>query len=548
MNSQYILYHNVRVPMRDGITLAADVYLPGDKSGPFPVILSRSPYGGTQGLQDTSWCKKGYAVVWVDCRGRFLSDGECTPWYAELEDGYDTLEWLSAQTWCNGNVGMVGGSYPGGTQVFAAASGHPALKAVAPSALSSNLIDTYYTHGVLELSFMASWHIGMCSKYITPAPNPNWAELRKGLPVASLDERAGIPCKSWKKIVSAPDPADPFWQKQSLKTHAKNVHTPFFIQTSYFDLLGRRGPGLYMDLINDPATPESFKKHSWMRIGPWGHGVNTPEGDFSFGKDAMITEEMEVNFLESLLTGKDPATDAKPARIQYFTMGENKWHDTDVWPIEGTTDTPFYFAGNGKANSVKGDGYLMREEPKIPFPADHFTYDPMNPVPTCGGRMVGTGGQRDQSEVEQRKDVLVYTSPLLAEDMTVTGMVKARLVVGSSAPDTDFTVKLVDVRPDGKAYNVCDTIYRMRYRNGYADPQMMRPGETYTVEFDVDFTSYQFKSGHALRVEISSSNFPHYERNLNTEKIPAFETDPKIAEQTVYHEPGKASCIILPVV
>ena len=548
MKAEYIHYHNVRIPMRDGVTLAADVYLP-DAEGAFPVILNRSPYGGTQGLQATGRLKNGYAVVWVDCRGRFLSEGVCSPWRAEIDDGYDTLEWLAAQPWCDGNVGMVGGSYPGGTQLFAAASGHPALKAIAPSAISSRLYEVYYTHGVLELSFMPPWHIGMCSRDIKPAPNPDWNKVREGFPVCEMDTRAGMPCESWRKVASTPDPDDPFWKQQTLKPYAANMKAPFFIQTSYFDLLGRKGPEIYTDLMNDPATPESWKKYSWMRFGPWGHGVDVKEGEYTFGDGSIVTEDLELDFLDSLLMRKkEPDTLGQPGRIHYFTMGENRWHDTDVWPVEGTVDTPFYLGSGGGANTLRGDGFLSRILPAEPMPADHFTYDPLNPVPTCGGRMVGTGGQKCQSEVEQRKDVLVYTSPALADDLTVTGVIRARLFVSSDAPDTDFTVKIADVRADGRPYNVCDTIYRMRYRNGYARPEMMKPGEICEVEFDVDFTSYMFRKGHAVRVEISSSNFPHYERNLNTEKLPAMETEPRIANQTVHHGPETPSCVILPVV
>ncbi len=545
MESQYIHYHNVRIPMRDGITLAAAVYLPGNKPGPFPVILNRSPYGGTSGLQYTGQCSNGYAVVWVDCRGRFLSEGKCEPWQNEVNDGYDTLEWLAKQEWCDGNVCMQGGSYPGSTQLAAAASGHKVLKAIAPSAISDTIYDTYYTNGVLELSFMPSWHIGMGTRAF-PTP-PNWGKLRQEFPVATLAERAGVKDEAWDDIVNNPDPAAPFWQKQKWSNYAKNMHTPALIQTSYFDLLGRRGPEIYMDLMKNPDTPESFKKHSWLRIGPWGHGVNVKEGEYSFGADSLVTEKEENDFLFSLTQGKTPELDNAPGRIIYFTMGENKWHYTNEWPLKDTVDTPFYFGSKGNANTLKGDGFLSRVE--LPeTPADQYTYDPMDPVPTCGGRMVGSGGQKNQSEVEMRKDVLVYTSPALAEDLTVTGIVKARLFVSSSAPDTDFTVKLVDVQADGRPMNICDTIYRMRYRKGYTKVEMMKAGEVYEVEFDVDFTSYMFKKGHCVRVEISSSNFPHYERNLNTEKMPAKETEPAIANQTVYHGGAKPSCIILPVV
>ncbi len=543
MNFQYVHYHNIRIPMRDGITLAADLYLP-DAPGPFTTVLSRSPYGGTSALQDTTHCKNGRAVLWVDCRGRFLSDGKCVPAQSEIEDGYDTLEWIAQQTWSNGKAVMVGGSYPAQTQLAAAASGHPALAAAAPSAISVNMYDAYYTNGVLELSFMPSWFIGMCSRDIKPPVPPNFKELIKDLPVCNLGDRAGMPCPPWEWIAHNPDPGKDFWQKIDLRKYAKKLNTPFFIQGSYFDLLGRTTPQIYTDLMTNPDTPEHFKKYTFMRLGPWGHGVNVQEGEYTYGEESMATEEPELDFLFSLTEGKDPKNMKK---IQYFTMGENKWHETDVWPIEGTTETPFYLNSRGNANTAKGDGCLTREAPACDLPADSFAYDPMNPVPTCGGRMVGCGGQRCQSEVEARKDVLIYTTPPLAEDLTVTGNIRARLFVQSSAPDTDFTVKLVDVQADGRPLNVCDTIYRMRYRNGFSNPEMMQADQIYCVEFPVDYTSYQFKKGHAVRVEISSSNFPHYERNLNTEELPSVGTVWNIAEQKVHHSPGTASCIILPV-
>lgn len=549
MNFEFVDYHNVRIPMRDGITLAAEVYLP-NAPGPFPVRLQRTPYGATAARTNPVFCQSGYAEVWVDCRGRFLSEGSCYPSANERDDGFDTLQWLAEQPWCDGHVVMAGGSYPGLTQLTAATSGHPALKAAAPSAISASMYETYYTHGVLEMSFMPSWHIGcMCSRDVKPAPPaPDWNNLRKGLPVYTLDERAGIPCQSWKDIASNPDPESPYWQKFVLKNYAKFIHAPLFIQSSYFDLLGRRGPEIYTELMADPDTPESFKRHACLRLGPWGHGVNTQEGEYSFGDASLVTEDPELDFLNAFAHEKTPGSDTAPGRIAYFTMVENAWHYTDVWPLKNTADTPFYLGGRGRANTAAGDGLLSRIEPEKDSAPDHFTYQPSNPVPTCGGRIVGAGGQRDQSEVERRRDVLVYTSPKLAEDLTITGVVKARLFVQSSAPDTDFTVKLVDVGETGRPLNVCDTIYRMRYRNSYSRPEMMSPHQVYEVGFDVDFTSYLFRRGHAVRIEISSSNFPHYERNPNTEKIPAFESELHTAEQTVLHDSAHPSCIILPVV
>lgn len=547
---QYVHYHNVRIPMRDGITLGADVYLPLD-NGRFPVILNRSPYGPTNTLQNADRCAKGYAVVHVDCRGRFLSDGICTPCRTEIEDGFDTLEWISRQDFCDGNIGMVGGSYPGLTQLTAAASGHPALKAIAPSAISADMFDVYFTHGVPELSFMPSWHIGcMCSRDIQPPPSPDWPALIRETPLGTLDKRAGIPCPSWHDLMENVNPDTALWQTLTLKNHARNLSAPFFIQTSYFDLLGRKGPEIYTELMNDPATPESFKRNSFLRIGPWGHGVNMQEGEYSFGPESIVTEDWEIDFLDSMLKGKKaPDTAALPGRIQYFTMGENKWHFSDFWPPENTVAMPFYLAGNGHANTLHGDGRLTTSAPESTSPDDCFISDPENPVPTCGGRIVNAGGQRDQSEVEQRADVLVYTSEPLTEDLTVAGVVKAHLFVASNTPDSDFTVKLVDVSPDGRPLNLCDTIYRMRYRNGFSQEkiEMMKPGIFYEIAFDVDFTSYMFHKGNRIRVEIAGSNFPHYPPNPNTDADPLFETQRQTALQRVAHSHTRPSAVILPV-
>lgn len=547
MDCLAVNYIHVMVPMRDGVKLCADVYLPSAE-GSYPVILSRSPYNATGARSGLEWIKRGFAFVAVDTRGRTNSEGECDPGRDERNDGYDTLEWMANQPWCDGNVGMVGGSYPALTQFHAAMSGHPALKAIAPSAMSSNRYVTHYTAGALILQFKIPWYIGMSAERgVTPAKPPKWDELMREIPVATLDERAGLPSKAWKELIKHPY-YDEYWKHDDLKEYTANIKAPFFIQGSWYDVIGAESINTYFDLINSPDVPENVKKHTYMRIGPWGHGVNVKEGEYSFGDESMVTEDLEIDFLMSLLTGKTPASDKEPARIAYFTMGMNKWQHTNQWPPANVKFKNYYLGSGGKANTLNGDGILSTSSPDKDMPADKFVYDPADPVPSCGGRMVGTGGQKDQTEVEQRKDVLVYTLPALKEDLEVTGPVSLKLFISSTAPDTDFTAKLVDVDPDGKPLNVCEGILRVRYRDGIDKPgKLMEPGKVYALDFYVDVTSYMFKKGHSVRLEISSSNFPHYNRNLNVAQDPLFATEMRTAEQTIYHSAEYPSHLILPV-
>lgn len=553
MNCEARVLLNARVKTKDGVELACDVYLPPDETKSYPVILALSPYNSTCGRNEyaLSWCKRGFAYVGADCRGRFKSDGECIPFINEMSDACDLLEWLASRKWCNGNVGMVGGSYVGSTQLAAAASRHPALKAAAPSAISNDFYSLYYTGGALELSFMPAWHIGcMSSRGRVPDTPPEWEKIIRMTPLSDLDEFAGIPAPSWKEIVKH-DQEDEFWQTRFLKGKLKDSQAGLFIQGSWFDLIGEKVFETYNEIVaSSDFNSAPNKRFTCLRVGPWGHGVNVKEGDFSFGEEALVSEDKEINFLQSILEGRTPDSAKDPARIQIFVMGDNKWRFEDEWPLKRTQWTPFYIGSCGKANTSSGDGWLSRSKVETSdCPPDTFTFDPENPVPTCGGRMVGKGGQRNQSEVENRSDVLVYTLPPLTGDMEVTGPVSMKLFVSSTAKDTDFTVKLVDVYPDGRPMNVCDGILRARFRNGTDKrPELMVPGRVYELDIYVDVTSYVFKRGHRVRIEISSSNFPHYSRNPNTGGDPATDTVMMKAVQTVYHSSECPSCIILPVI
>ena len=546
---------NCKVPMRDGVQLAADVYLPRNRlDEKLPCILTYSPYGATAERQTAlfeGYLPKGIAVVAVDCRGLFHSQGFFHPWLPNfVEDAYDLLDWISEQPWSNGKVGMVGGSYPGATQLACLRSGHPALAVCAPSAVTLDPYSIYYRNGAQVLAFQASWHIGISTHAPAPKGAMTFGESIEKLPIAEIADRMGVDCPSWKEQ-AVHDGRDAFWQaKADLHDLAKS-RAGIFYQGSWFDKLGVQTFETFETFRKTVTkeTADSPRKYSCLRVGPWGHGVNTPEGEIDYGKSAMITEDAEVDFLESLLAGRAPATAANPTPLQIFVMGKNIWRYEKEWPLSRTVYTPVYLQSDGAANTSAGDGRLSFEPPARGAEADRFVFNPPRPVPSNGGRDVGHGGQRDQTEIEKREDVLVYTGDVLERDLEVTGRVSAVLHVASTAPDTDFTVKLVDIFPDGRPMSVLDGIVRARFRDGVdKPPRLMEPGEHTRIEFFVDITSYCFLKGHRMRVEVSSSNFPHFTPNPNTGRPVATETEWKIASQTIFHTAEEPSHVILPVI
>jgi putative CocE/NonD family hydrolase len=543
---------NAKMKTRDNIELACDVYLPPDYEQRYPVIVSFSPYNstGARSSGGLSWVQRGFAYVGADCRGRFKSGGTFTPWVNEVADAYDLLDWISRQKWCNGNIGMVGGSYVGFTQLAAAVSRHPALKAAAPSAIQSDIYSIYYTGGAQVLAFMAPWHIGMTHRGSVKTPPPNWLEILRKTPYSKLDEYADMPCPSWKETVSH-DHRDAYWEEKSFDGRLRDTQVGLFLQNSWYDQLGAKTFSLFNEIVGSPDFSTSTnKKYTRLRVGPWGHGVNTKEGELDYGADSVVTEDAEINFISSILHGEKADMTDTQTRLQIFVMGENKWRFENEWPLERTQWTAFYLGSVGNANTLNGDGYLSRNQMEIAKGfSDSFISKHEDPVPTCGGRVVGNGGQRNQMEIEKRKDVLVYTLPQLTKDMEVTGPVSMKLFASSSTPDADFAVKLVDVYPDGRPFNVCDGILRASFRRGLdKKSELMKPGIVYELDIDVDVTSYLFKPGHWLRVEIAGSNFPHYSRNPHAGAKADTDAAAQEAVQTIYHSPEYPSRIILPVI
>ncbi len=475
-------FNDERVPMRDGVTLAADVYLPTNRPAPkLGCLLEFSPYQATR-PDKLGWISRaeewGVAHVRADCRGLCHSEGKFEPWDPDFaNDAYDLLEWIASQPWSNGRVVMVGGSYPGATQLAAMRSGHPALVACAPSVITFDPYTINYANGVLISCFFRGWHVGLAGK------------------------------ESWDELAAHPR-RDAWWAKRCALNNLKKSNARAFYQAGWFDMLGVQ-------------TFESFRvmpKGSFLRIGPWSHGVDTfdsPELDYR-DKGGMVTEDLEIDFLRSALAGRAPETARAPGRILMYTMGRNEWRYENEWPLARTRWTPLYFA----------PGRALSWERPAGRAVDSFVHNPANPVPTRGGRVVHAGGQYDQTETEKRADVLTYTGEELKDDLEVTGPVRATLLAASSAAESDFTVKLVDVWPNGKAYNVVDGICRSTFTRG-------QPAK---IDFQVDITSYVFLRGHKLRVEVAGSNAPH------------FGVNPNPAEQSLTAGGLNSSLITLPVI
>lgn len=533
-------YLNVRVPMRDGVELATHIYLPAT-GGPFPVLFTRTPYEAIAKNTDVlDWPGRGYACVKQDVRGRFLSEGEWYPWFNEKADGEDTLSWIAAQPWCNGSVGMYGGSYVAATQTAAAMSGHPALKCFTPCLIGSRFYHTAYSGGAFRLGWQTQWTLA-------PKIVPVQATIRNYLPLQDADVFcAGREVPYWRDALAHPH-NDDFWKPCSMADHLESVQAPAFIRSGWFDLFVED----VFDLFNGLRTRggnETVRNATRMLIGPWPHNINQRVvNDEDFGESAVIDNlvEQEVEFIDRFTTGKSASsTPAAPLRL--FVMMANQWRDEFEWPLARTQWTEFFLGSKGSANTAAGDGRLGNAPAG---PEDGYDYDPANPVATFGGAWTFDNmGPRDQSEIEQRPDVLVYTSEELSTEMEVTGPVTVKLFAASSAPDTDFTAKLVDLRATGKPMSVTDGIVRARYRNQSGKAEFLSPGEVVEFTIRCNPTSYLFKKGHRIRLEISSCNFPAFSRNLNTGGDIATDDQMAVAHQTIFHSAEYPSRLILPII
>ncbi len=568
---------NIAVAMRDGVTLYADIYRP-DGEGLYPTILQRTPYDKTNSLTNTMLdpiraAKAGFAVVIQDTRGRHASEGEFYAFRDDIDDGYDTVEWAAAQPWSNGKVGMYGASYVGATQWLAATSRPPHLVTIVPTVTASNYHDGWtYQGGAFELGFNMSWTLLQLTlaNFKNVSTVQNVPEERRSDLIHDVDNMTEgfsyLPTKDFPGLDSGlakyyydwlahPD-FDEYWKRLSIEEHHSEINVPALHFGGWYDIFLGGTIRNYLGMKKSGAN-ETARNRQRLIIGPWVHGARgtTMAGQHYFGimadAAAIDVDGVHLRWFDHWLNdANNGSVDDAPVRI--FVMGDDAWRDEQEWPLARAVETKYYLHSSGKANSKHGDGSLSTVSPQSEAP-DVYLYNPDNPVPTTGGALCcnpyfAANGAYDQNAVEERQDVLVYSTPPLEKDTEVTGPVTVTLWASTSTTDTDFTAKLVDVCEDGCARNLTDGIIRARYRDSMSNPTLLEPNRAYCYEIDLWATSNVFKAGHRIRLEVSSSNFPRFDRNTNTGNIIAEDTELRPALQTVFHDVQQASYISLSVV
>jgi len=555
ISSTVRVVHDLRVPMRDGVELALDLVRP-DADGPLPVVLVRTPYDKTLTRrygeeQFHRLATRGYIVAVNDCRGRFNSDGTFFPYFNEHDDGYDTVEWIATQAWCDGNIGMLGASYVGQTQWLAASRVPPHLKAIVPivSPPSSLWRNEPIFNGTLLVGF-GEWMVSMglrswqAAEFSSEVFTRQW-EYFDALPLDDLPDRAGVRCEWWHEMLRHPT-YDDFWKRGSYDRYSE-MTVPALNITGWWDMNFPGAPLNFEAMRSQAATGEA-RAGQKLLIGPWPHRTNRTRrlSGLDFGEHALIEmDDYIIRFFDRWLKGVANGIEAeKPVYV--FVIGANEWWAEDDWPLPGTEEVPFYFHSGGRANTLNGDGGLSTLAPAADEPPDTYRYDPLD-VARILWKL--EDGPIDDRIVSTRGDVLCYTSEPLTEPLDVVGWVTCRLYAASSALDTDWHVRLVDVHPDGAARFLCRGALRARFRESLETPKLLEPGTPTLFEFTMDATGVRFLPGHRIRVEVTSSWFTEYDRNLNSgAENPFQDAEAVVATQTVFHRPALASHVVLPVI
>ncbi len=580
----------VMVQMRDGVRLATDVYRPA-APGRYPVIMLRTPYGlrlgqgcfapGLSGGM-AFWAEHGYVAVSQDARGTFRSEGEFRPIHQERSDGYDAVEWAAAQPWSNGRVAMTGGSYMGVTQWQAALAAPPHLVAIAPNQTATDYHDHWtYVNGVFDLWFGQSWPLaffapdavrrallargasaeqarGAADNFLAEGERRIASEWIDQVPLAELaDLRTAAPY--YREWLAHPE-YDDYWAGVDVEAQWDSIRVPALVTGAWGDLFHIGSVRAFGGLRAGGGSEAARRGTMLVMTGGGGHGR---EGALSFGSAGrMDLRDLQLRFYDHHVKGLDNGVERMP-RVQLFVQvppdsgaqGSGFWVTGDSFPPAGAETVRFNLASGGRANTRWGDGVLDRTAPPH-GPDDTFVYDPRDPVPALGGGLCCLtlgfyfrSGVQDQSTVELRDDVLVYTSAPLDEDLAVIGPVRVKFWATSSARDTDFTVKLVDVHPDGFAQNVLNRVVRARFRHGSKSPaSLIEPGRAYEYEVDLGYAANVFRARHRVRLDLSSSAFPHLARNHNTGSDPATDARFEVARQTVHHDASRPSYVDLAVV
>ncbi len=595
LDSIAVIDQKVMMPMRDGIRLATDIYRPKGE-GKYPIVFSRTPYnfntwvdgkmvnGPLQAAYEA--VSRGYVYVVQNERGRFFSEGEWDILGTPITDGYDALDWMSKQKWSNGKVGLIGCSSTAEWQMAVASQNHPALAAMVAQGFGAGVgrvgkfmeQGNWYRGGAQQMLF-TSWLYGTQHDKMAPVlpkgiqqndllriqkfydmgpemPKVDWALGLKHLPVQDIIKNAQGADGIYEKMIVR-KPNDPAWFNGGLYHDNMSLEVPAYWFVSWYDVSSAPNIALF-NQVRNAAKSKNVADNQYLVIAPVLHcsfkraTENTIVGERSVGDARLNYDELTWGWFDMLLKEQQNDFKSTQPRVRYYTMGSNKWQQAESFPLPNTEIKDFFLSSAGKANTRNGDGALSLTPPSKDIP-DAFMYDPMNPVGSYGGNVCCTGnavqgGSFDQSQMELRNDILVYTSEKLVEGVEITGFIESTLFVSSTGLDTDVTIKLIDVYPDGKAYNLDETIQRLRYRDGYEKEVFMEKNKVYKVDLTPMVTSNYFPAGHKIRIEVSSSNFPRFDRNLNTGGNNYNESKGIIVENKIHHSKQYPSVIKLPFI
>ncbi len=539
------------IPMRDGISLHTRIYIPKGKEK-YNVLLCRTPFELNRDNQNPNYreLKNGIISILQTCRGMGLSEGEFYPWRSEKNDAEDTIKWIKEQPWFDERIVMEGTSYCGQNALLAATCSIPELVGITPSFVTDDLYNALYENGAFNLYFSAIW--AMTMRYFSKIGGhqiPDWDKMKLvgHLPYKDIDQAAKLgKVDYWRDCLDHPY-KDEYWQSTNLSQEYGRITAPALFLGGWFDHFCEGTIANFLGLRSKGGSDTS-RRFTRCIMGPWTHLGMGSRHLFASEFEAKIFDDLINQFHLHLL--EDPNSDPLPEEppFKYFMMGNNQWCSADTWPPKDVRNQPYYLHSNGCANSVRGNGKLNMDILDEELP-DSFIFDSMEPVASTGGSFIGDSSEGcvDQSLVEKRYDVLVFTSEPMTEDLKIAGKVKVILWAASNAWDTDFTAKLIDVSPDGTPLNLCDGIIRASARNNTKDPEFLVPESRIEYIIECGSTANCFKVGHRIRLEISSSNYPEYDVNSNTGGVSREETERQIVRQVVFHEEDYPSRVILPI-
>jgi uncharacterized protein len=547
---------DAKIPMRDGIHLSTDIYFPPEK-GSYPIILERTPYDNSalnSSLTAEYFARRGFIFAIQDVRGRSDSDGLWDPWMNEGPDGYDTIEWLAQQSWCSGKIGMMGGSYLGFVQWMAAREQPPHLTALAATVSLGRWGHEFpFMNGKTNLetlrwlSMVGGRTQQMHSYYAEEGSLVDWNKIVRTRPMIDMDIALGRTNTVWREWLKHIALNDDYWKKIMLNGYYQNIDLPVLHITGWFDDDQVGALNYYKGMINESPA----RDRQYLMIGPWDHGgTRIPKiklGDLEFSENALHDNlGIHLHWFNHWLKGEDNGVE-REAHVKVYAIGKNVWKEYTAWPVPAAQSILFYLHSQGNANSNQGSGTLNTGLPEKE-PADNYLYDPENPTPGLVNFPQDYYLPVEQSFAEKRRDVLVFTSTPLKDELEVTGVTYAILYAASDAVDTDFAVVLCDVFPDGRSIRLAENIMKASFRDSLEDPSLIEPGKTYCYKIELNAFSNVFLVGHCIRLDVMSARYPTWSRNPNTGAPEGWDLETKVAHQTIFHSSQYPSHLLMPVI